>query len=185
MGDVRPKLLVLDACSLLNLIASRRFTDIAENISVQLVTTPLVAVEVRYVRKGGSSGEREAIDLQSLQQQGYLSVLALETADERATFVALVVEMDDGEAEACALAVHRDGVLVTDDRAARRLMRQHLPGVPLLTTSELIKDWADQVALNAQALARVLIDVEERARFRPHRGDPLVAWWDVCRSFGV
>ncbi|HLZ09063.1 MAG TPA: PIN domain-containing protein, partial [Chloroflexota bacterium] len=182
MEAVRARALVLDACSLLNLVASRRFTDIARAISVQLLTTPIVAAEVLYVRKGGGSGELENVDLRSLQVAGHLSVVALETPNEQATFVSLAVELDDGEAEASALAIHRGGALVTDDRAARRVLRQRDPEFPLMTTSEVIKEWSDQVVLNARDLARVLIDVEERARFRPHRGDPLLAWWDAARS---
>lgn len=182
MGDASPTLYVLDACSLLNLIASRRFEDLAQDTPARFATSPLAASEVRYVRKGVGSTEREDVDLQQLHQRGILTLLSLATPAEQATFVTLALEMDDGEAEVCALAVHRVGILVTDDQAARRIMRRRSPGVPLLTTSEVIKAWADHVRIDARELARLLIDIEERASFRPGPHDPLRVWWDGARN---
>ena len=52
-----PALNVFDACSLLNLIASRRFTDIARGTPARFVTSELAADEVRYVRRDGGSAD--------------------------------------------------------------------------------------------------------------------------------
>ena len=176
---------VLDACSLLNLVASRRLVDIATNTTARFLTSELAAREVRYVRRGGGgpdAREREEVDLQTFQRNGLLTVLALETPSEVATFVDLALDLDDGEAASGALAVCRGGVFVTDDRKARRVFEERYPAVRLLSTSEVIKAWADRVGLDTLGLALVLRDVEERARFRPGRHDPLCAWWESIRS---
>ena len=180
-----PALHILDACSLLNLVASRRFMDIASAMPGSFLTSEQAAREVRYVRKGGGAPdaqEREAIDLEPFQRLGLLAVSNLKSPAEVATFIDFATEMSDGEAAACALAVHRGGVLVTDDRKARRVVSQRFPGTLLSTTSELIKAWADQAGLDAPEIARVLLDVEQRGNFRPGRHDPLESWWNEARN---
>ena len=177
-------LFMLDACSLLNLIASRRFAQIARNSEAQFAIAEPAAAEVRFVRCGGTGPdalEREAVNLADLELSGLLVIHRLETSEERAAFVAFAREVDDGEAACCALTIHRGGILVTDDRKARRVLAQRSPPTSLLTTSEVIKSWADRVELARQDLARVLLDVEERGSFRPGRHDPLASWWETMR----
>lgn len=179
-------LYVFDACSLLNLIASRRFVDIAGGTQAQFVVSEQASREVQYLRRGGNgddADERDTIDLIVLEGQGLLSVARLEAPAELATFVDFAREMDDGEAAACSIAVHRSGVLVTDDRKARRVFSQSFrPALPLLTTAQVIKEWADHASVEAAQLARLLLDVEKRARFRPNQSDPLRAWWNSARN---
>ncbi len=180
-----PSLYVFDACSLLNLIASRRFADIAGGTPAKFIVSEQASFEVQYVRRGGNgddANEREAIDLRVLEEQGLLSVARLESPAELATFVDFAREMDDGEAAACALTVHRSGVLVTVGRKARRVFSQRFPASPLLTTAQVIKEWVDYASIEECQIARLLLDVEERARFRPNQSDPLGAWWNSIRS---
>ena len=183
----QPSLYVFDACSLLNLVASRRFIDIAEGASAKFVVVELAANEVLYVRRGGEgadANEREPVDLRAFERDGYLSIVRLDAPEEIATYVDFATEMDDGEAASCAIAVHRNGTLVTDDRKARRIVGERFPTTSLLTTSELIKAWADGNDLDDGVLARVLLDVEERASFRPSHRDPLHSWWALLAYHG-
>jgi predicted nucleic acid-binding protein len=48
---------------------------------------------------------------------------------EATTFVDLSREMDDGEALTCALAMHRQCDVATDDRKARRILSARAPQV--------------------------------------------------------
>lgn len=157
----------------------------ARDAPVGFIISEQASREVRYVRRGGEGAdadEREAVDLKVLEERGLLYVARLEAPAELATFVDLAREMDDGEAAACALAVHRSGALVTDDRKARHVFGQRFAATPLLTTAEVIKGWADRVRPETRELARVLLDVEERAHFRPNQSDPLATWWNRSRS---
>ena len=184
MGLRPPAIDILDACSLLNLVASRRFAEIARDRPMGFVISAQVASEVEYVRRGGrdlDANDRDQIDLQTLEESGSLRIVQLAPGEEISTFVAFAREMDDGEAASCALAVHRGGRLISDDRKARRMLAQRSPTTPLLATSEVIKAWAEQVRLPAADLVQVLRDVEERAGFRPGRHDPLADWWGSTR----
>lgn len=183
-GSGRP-LYILDACSLLNLVASRRLPEIARGTPAAFIMPKQAANEVLYVRRGGSgpdADERELIDLADFEKRGLLTVASLESSSETACFISFAAQMDDGEAAACTLAVHRGGVLVSDERKARRIMSQAFPAIRLLTTSEVIKAWAEGTGIEASVLARLLIDVEERGNFRPGRHDPLESWWNAARS---
>ncbi len=55
--EAPPELYVFDACSLLNLIASRRSADIARGTPARFVTSEQAADEVRYVRRGGGGAD--------------------------------------------------------------------------------------------------------------------------------
>lgn len=178
-------LYVLDACSLLNLLASRRFADIARGTPALLVIPDLAAVEIRFVRRGGTGAdadEREPVDLGDFQADRLLVVANLDTSSELASFVAFAAQMDDGEAASCAIVVNRGGTLVTDDRKARCIMAQAFPATRLLATSEVIKAWADEARLGPNDLSHVLVDIEQRGNFRPGRNDPLEGWWNDARS---
>lgn len=186
VGGSSPRpLYVLDACSLLNLVASRRFPEIARATPADFLVPEQAATEALYVRRGGSGAdadEREPVDLSDFQEFGLLTVGCFEAPAELSSFVSFAAEMDDGEAAACAMAVHRGGTLVSDDRKARRIMSQASPGTQLLTTSEVIKAWAERTGIEANALAHLLTDVEERGNFRPSRHDSLGSWWNAART---
>jgi predicted nucleic acid-binding protein len=182
--DVEPVEITLDACSLLNLIATRRFGEIAQAIPAMFVVERRAANEVRYIRRGGSGPDaldREPIDLGAIETDGFLAIEDLTTPDELADFVAFAVEMDDGEAATGALARARGVPLVSDDRKARRVFSILEPPLSIRTTSEIIKAWADRKAISTAELADVLLDVETRARFRPGANDPLFQWWESAR----
>ena len=175
------RLRVLDSCSFLNLVASRRFEEIAAIGSTGFVIPHQVASEVRYVRRGSSgpdAREPEPIDLISLCSSGRLSIVDLEIPNEIDRHVELARLVDDGEAAACSVAITRGAILVTDDRLTRRIIGQRYPGLDLLTTSQVLKQWADYAIRDLDELARVLADVEERGNFRPGRRDPLLEWWE-------
>jgi len=182
--DAAPPELALDACSLLNLVATGRFGEIAQALPALFIAERRAAGEIRYIRRGGSGPdafERDPIDLGTLETAGFLTIHDLATPEELADFVAFAAEMDDGEAATGALARSRGAVLVSDDRKARQVFSAPSLRLNLRTTSEIIKAWADRRGPDPADLARVLLDVETRARFRPARSDPLFQWWESAR----
>jgi hypothetical protein len=182
--DGGPAELALDACALLNLIATRHFGEIAQAVPAIFVIERRAAAEVRYLRRDGLGPDtlnREPIDLLALEAAGFLIIQDPSTPDELADFVAFAREMDDGEAATGSLARGRDVTLVSDDRKARRVFGALNPPLTLRTTSEIIKAWADKLAAAPEEVARVLLDVESRAHFRPGPSDPLFEWWESNR----
>lgn len=182
--EATPAERALDACALLNLIASRRFAEIAQTVAARFIAARLAVNEISYVRRGGAgpdADERDPLDIDALERAGYITIVDL-TPAELADFVMFAADMDDGEAATGALALGRGAVVVTDDRKARRVFDGHAPPLSICTTSEVVKAWADRTRPSAGDLATVLRDIEGRARFRPGPSDPLGAWWIGARG---
>ncbi len=169
----------LDCCSLLNLYATRRMQEMLQALSVRCVVAEAVVGEAVYVPRGGESAdaaEREPVDLQPLISTGLVEVWRPEKEAEYASFVSFAVDIDDGEAMACALALHRGAAVVTDDRKTVRILRNRVPQLAVFTTTQVLRFWAESIQLGNAALRAVLRDVEARARFVPGGHDPLQPW---------
>ena len=174
--------IILDACCLLNLYASRQMEVILRVIPVRFAAAAAAAAEVLYVLHGGGGQDarkREQVDLQPLIRAGILDILSLETEMEKANFVHFAAELADGEAMTCALAVQREAAVATDDRKAIRVLRSRAPHVRVHTTVSLLKWWVEIEQPAEATLKRVLTDVQERANFVPGRHDALLPWWQA------
>jgi predicted nucleic acid-binding protein len=183
MVDPAVGLILLDACCLLNLYATRCREEILTVVEGRFAVVERVAAEALYTRRGGSgedADEKDAVDMGQLIARGLLEVLTVETAEEAASYVGFAAELDDGEAMTCALALHRGAAVATDDRKALRLLASRAPQIRVRSTTQLIKEWAEGAHVLPGELRNVLIDVRQRARFAPGRHDPLHAWWDAA-----
>ncbi len=172
--------IVLDCCSLLNLYASRRMAEILQSLPLCCAVAEPVTGEAAYVLRGGDGAdavEHEPVDLQPLIAGGLIEVWRLDTEAEYTTFIALAAEIDDGEAATCALAFHRTGAVATDDRKTHRVIARSKAQVPVITTSQLLKHWAEATDAETTALRTIMLDIQTRARFVPGKQDPLLAWW--------
>ena len=167
---------LLDACAVLSLYATRRMADILAAALDRCAVVDLVEQEALYVRRL-VEGEvvQEPVDLRPLVGSGALSVMAAESEAELQTYIDLAVDLDDGEALTAAVAIHRGGLLVTDDRKAERLLAGR---VRLRSTLAVIKDWADATAVAPATLLAVLTDVYDRG-YQPPARHPLKSWWDA------
>ena len=155
--------IILDSCCLLNLYASRQIEAILRAIPVRFAAAAAAAAEVLYVLHGGGGQDarrREQVDLQPLIRAGILDILSLE-----------------GEAMTCALAVHREADVSTDDRKAIRVLNSVAPHVRVHTTVGLLKWWVEIEQPAEATLKRALTDVWERGNFIPGRHDALLSWW--------
>ena len=179
--------LLLDATCLLNLYATGRFRDIAVALPYQLgVAEYMLEVEALYVwlpDPTGTSEEPEPVDLSSLGDEGLMQAMSLASPDEEGTFVELAALVDDGEAITGALAVHRQCSLATDDRKACRVFAERLPTVPLLSTLQLLKLWAE-AALVSEAELRVAMD-GMRLGASYVLGNRLHPWWQNIMEGGA
>jgi hypothetical protein len=179
------QLLLLDACCLINLLATGRMEEILGILPFRCATSRLVATkEVLAIAGDADAGapiEREIIPPSTLESSRNLSLLDLSTDQELEDFVRFAAYLDDGEASICALVLSRGGGVATDDRKALRVLRREAPQVFTVQTPELLHDWARLAEISSSELYRVLRLVEWRARFRPRRDAPKFEWWSSFR----
>lgn len=167
---------LLDACVAINLVATG--IPLAEfAASGALWLGKRAADEVMYLEAADQEVEREFISLRVAAANGQITVVEL-TEAEVSTFVDLARVVDDGEAEALAIADARGVVLATDDRKARRLAAEMDAPVHLTSTPAMMRQWASAEPRPAAAeLADALRAIETRASFVPPRNDPEREWW--------
>ena len=172
--------MLLDARCVLNLYATGRMDRILRALPWRIAVADRVVAEALYPRRGGDGAdadERDPVDLGPLIARGLIEVLHLETEEEAASFVGFAAQLDDGEAMTCALALHRGGVVGTDDRKARRICGLRVPPLAIHSTPTMLKLWVATEQIADAELRRALVAIRERARFVPGRHEPLQAWW--------
>ena len=169
------RLLLLDACCLLNLFATRYIEHILRTLHRHYAIAAAVKTEAKWVYRGGDGDdalEHDSVDIEPLLAARLLDVLAPETDAEYEDYVAFAaLGLGDGEAMTAALAIHRGGSIATDDRVARREVRARAPGVTLSSTAELLHEWSTAASIDPSVLAQVLADVRTRAQFLPSASD--------------
>ena len=168
--------LLLDASCLLNLCATDRLLEIAAALPWQLAVVDYVMEqEVLYVRIIGAQEGTVPVDLSPLIDEGLLLVMRLETPSEEASFVELAAVLDDGEAVTGTIALNRGHLVAIDDRKARRVLGEKAPGMRLVSTLELMRQWSASVPV--QEVSHALRAMQHRASYVPGQWDPLHAWW--------
>ena len=166
---------VVDASTLLNLLASGAAESILRFQSVSLYVASAVASEVLYIRSLRAEDHPEEVSVEPLVRSGVLALTEPESDDEATLFVDFAGSVDDGEAMSLAICVAKGYALATDDRKARRVAAD--ASVPLIATSELIFHWAGRGNPSDHEIRRVLSEIETRGRFSPWAGYPLRDWW--------
>ena len=106
-----------------------------------------------------------------------LNLVQPETDAEFADYVSFAMEIDDGEAQAIAIAKCRNYVLLTDDRRAANFARRTDVGVRIISTPEILKVWADRAEQNEARLFDIIPRIAELAKYSPALDAPLSAWW--------
>ena len=168
--------LLLDASCLLNLYATDRMLEIAAALPWQLAVADYVLEqEALYVRTIGAQEETVPVDLSTLIDEGLLLVLRLENPSEQSSFVELAAVLDDGEAVTGAIALTRGHMVAIDDRKAKRVLGEKAPGMRLVSTLELMRQWGESVPV--QEVSDALRAMQHRARYIPGQRDPLYDWW--------
>lgn len=169
--------LVLDACVLINLCATRRLASIATELNVSLVITREVAAETLYVLEGGD-GEalRSRIHIEELVEHETIEVVDLDDAS-LPTFVSLAARLDDGEASTVALAVRHGLPLATDDRAALRLIDAEYPTLEVLSSAQVMRQYCERAGLSRHESRSLLNAIANHASYVPSLRDPEGSWW--------
>lgn len=178
-----PRVQILDACVLINLLASGEIAGILGAAARASLVCSAVERESIYLRTDDPNAPLELIQLAPLLQSGLLTTCHIEGDEEARLYVHYASALDDGEAMSLAIALARGLVLATDERKARRLFLE-AAGDPrrLISTSELVRRWANAEGVAAPRLKAALTRIEAHARYQPPAGDPNYEWWiAACR----
>jgi hypothetical protein len=175
--------IVLDACVILNLVASRQIDPILRSLDCEFIVPELVLErEVLWVGTGNAAdpdSDYEPVDLSELIDGGIVSVSPLLEGEDE-TFIEYATQLDDGEAACGAIGLTRNYRVATDDRKARTVFSQSQPPIRLLRTSDLVHAWSRFSPCTPTLLQASLREIEARARFRPPNDDPLYGWWTAA-----
>jgi len=171
---------VIDACCLIDLLASGRPGEILKAAGFAWHLPAAVQGEVRYVRRYDPAEEgafiNETADLGPYVASGLLTVCQPDDTQEQARFVQYAAQFrSDGEAMCLALAESRGWTVATDDRKAIRVAAG--AGLTVISCPQLVKAWVDATRPDRAAIAQVLTDIETLAQFRPGAVMPGSAWW--------
>lgn len=176
---------VLDACCVLNFCASRHLIEIVKSIPAQVVVTEVVRErELLTLQKLRDGNNEDVFQFEIAIQKGLLSITDFNSeSGEEETFVNYVFELgDDGESATCAIAVHREWAIATDDKKAISFFQKEAPHLQILSTLEVVKHWSETGNVSSTTLRSVLTAIRTRGRYVPHRHHPLLRWWEDMMS---
>jgi len=172
---------ILDACCLINLYASGRFDDILTSLSKPVFVARYVwsneALTVNGARDSEADVQETRIDLGPLIGGGLLNLADLETEDEEILFVNFAANLDDGEAITGAIAAARNWCIATDDRRATNVFTNQVPQIQLLSSPELVRQWADVTAAEVDEICRVVQRIRRHGHYIPPASHLLTIWW--------
>lgn len=170
---------VIDACCIINLLASRRAGELLSALGWSLVTPDLTRREVLYLEEPpGPDGVRVRVkvDTSELEQSGQMEVLPI-SGEVLDAYVVCAEYLTDSDAATVALAGTLSLPLMSDDPKVRRVSRERFAGVPVWSTLAFLKAATDRLRLNQADLQRIAFDVRWRGRFLPPNGDPDREWF--------
>lgn len=131
--------LVIDTSIWINLLATQRTWAIIRCLSTTCAAPEQVVGEVQ---RDPISGRHYPLDSHPLRGRSELEIVDLQgaSADLFCGLVgnAIVKNLGDGEAASIAIAADRGWAVAIDERKARRLVRERFPGVPFISTFELL-----------------------------------------------
>lgn len=187
----RGALVFLDACCLINLVATGRVEEILKALPHRFAVARYVVEEEVLEIDAEEGTEASATEsgrvslhplLAELIDKGVLEKFDIQSEEEEAELVRFAAELDDGEAHTCALASVRGARVATDDRKAIRVLRgdredQGKDEEPVLRTSELLLSWAREHGLGDPEIGQIVQVIARRASFFPPRNDPHFERW--------
>lgn len=167
--------LLLDACVVLSLYATRRMEEILRANQGSFLVAEAVLRESLYVHVVVEGvREKEPVLLDPHVSDGLLEIVEPRSESEFASLFELSLKLDDGEAMSCAIALHRGFRIATDDGKTIRLLG---PRVPIVGTLDLVRHWADATAAPVIHVRDVLLGIADRG-YIPGATHIHRSWWD-------
>ena len=161
------ELLVADASTVINLIATGIAGEIIAALPNRIVVVDVVPDELETGRTRG----REACDrLQELTSSGVLDIVEL-GGDGLTHFEQLVVgpaaeTLDDGEAATIAYALAHAATALIDERKATRICRERFPALRLACTIDVLIHRDVQARLGPERLSEAVFRALQEGKMR-------------------
>ncbi|MBE9112914.1 hypothetical protein IQ273_26355 [Nodosilinea sp. LEGE 07298] len=178
--EIKHSHVVLDACCVLNFCASGHLIEIIQSLPSQVVVAEVVRErELLTLQRLADESNEDINQFEAAVEKGLLSVADFNSGSEEETFVNYVFELgDDGESATCAIAVHREWAIATDDKKAISFFQREAPNLKILSTLAIVKYWSEVANVPSATLRSVLTAIRIRGRYMPHRHHPLLGWWE-------
>ncbi len=175
---------IIDCCSLINLYTGWGSLEELPGLGCQWYLCEAVLNEAEHTREYGNGGQFISVplDTEQLTCSKLLELVAPASDEERDDYLDFASEVDDGEAQALAIAKHRGYTLLTDDRKAVRLAQREDIAVPIVSTARILQIWVSLNPENEEMLPGIIRRIEELARFSPRRGSTDYEWWRTYRE---
>lgn len=178
-GDVSLRPVVVDACGLLNLLATGREIDLVRAVSWTLIMTEFARGETLYLdsRPDAAGRRRRApASTELLEQSGLFTVRMLDD-DWIHAFVQCAEQLPDSDASCVALAGTLGYPLLSDDSRISKVASQLYSSLELISTLDLVRNAANALALGRLDLVVLAQNLRWRGNFLPPRGSPHREWY--------
>lgn len=139
----------------------------------RILLSPKITAEALYIYADTTKTERQSIDHSLLEAEGIRFLTVDLEPNERILAVRFALLVDDGEAEALAIAVTRQMPILSDDVAAGKIAVSE--GIALETTLDLVRSWS--IDQNPCVLAAAIVGMRIRANYAPPRSHPQRSWF--------
>lgn len=141
--------------------------------SIKCFVGPRFHNEPLFVYSDDTLTYRIALSTSELEAAKIHIVEGALSSSEQTDWVRYAEVLDDGEAEAVAIAVHRGLPLLTDDRASERV--GHALGIATITSLDLVYEWAAERPV--EEVRAACYRLRNRARFPVPREGARAAWY--------
>lgn len=184
-----PRAVVIDACCLLNLLATGREQDLVRACEIDLIISGQAHGEALFLHTPPDADgvrSKHLASTERLRTAGRLQIRSLDTEPLIAAFVAWAAQLRDEDASCVALAGALGLPLMTDDGKERRIARAQFPRIDLISTLAVLDEAVRALALPEHELLGLVADLRWRGNFAPPRKDPLAPWYaELLRRAGV
>lgn len=184
-----PRTVVIDACCLLNLLATGRALDLVRACDVELLISEQAHREALFLHTAPDADgarSKQPVSTEPLRTAGRLQIRSLDTEPLIAALVACAAQLRDEDASCVALAGVLGLPLVTDDGKQRRIARTQFPRIELVSTLAVLDEAVRALAMPEHELFGLVAELRWRGNFAPPRKDPLSPWYAaLLRRAGV
>lgn len=184
-----PRAVVVDACCILNLLATGRELDLLHACDLDLIISEQAHGEALFLHAPPDADgvrAKQPASTERLLTARRLRIRSLDTEPLIAAFVACAAQLRDEDASCVALAGVLGLPLLTDDGKERRIAREQFPRIELISTLAVLDEAVRVLAMPEHELLGLAADLRWCGNFAPPRRDPLSPWYgDLLRKAGV